>query len=139
MTARTFLDTNVLVYTDDHDNPTKQAVALALVESGYTTGHAVVSTQVLTEYFAAVTRHRRVPVDIAAAKVELFARFEVAVLDATDVHAAIELYRQEKLAWWDALIVRAAKRATCTELLTEDLQDGRRFGSLLVRNPFGGS
>lgn len=38
--------------------------------------------------------------------------------------------------FWDALIVEAALRAGATELVTEDLQDGREFGSLRVHNPF---
>ncbi len=41
--------------------------------------------------------------------------------------------------FWDALIIGAALRAGAAELVTEDLQDGREFGSLRVRNPFTAS
>jgi predicted nucleic acid-binding protein len=50
MSARSFLDTNVLVYTDDHDTPDKQRVALDLVEQFRLQGTGVISTQVLQEY-----------------------------------------------------------------------------------------
>ena len=34
MSGASFLDSNVLVYTDDHDETEKQAIALAIVEAG---------------------------------------------------------------------------------------------------------
>jgi predicted nucleic acid-binding protein len=47
MSVRSFLDTNVLVYTDDADAPRKKETALDLVESASIGGWGVVSTQVL--------------------------------------------------------------------------------------------
>jgi len=46
------------------------------------------------------------------------------------------LHQHHSLAFWDALIVQAALDAGCDVLLTEDMQHGRRFGELEVRNPF---
>lgn len=43
---------------------------------------------------------------------------------------------QPRLAFYDALIVAAAAEAGCPTLLTEDLQHGRRFGEVTIRNPF---
>jgi predicted nucleic acid-binding protein len=40
------------------------------------------------------------------------------------------------LAFYDALIVAAAIEAGCDTLFTEDMQHGRKFGSLTVVNPF---
>jgi predicted nucleic acid-binding protein len=77
MTVRSFLDTNILVYTDDLDAPDKQAKALALFEDLRTTRHGVVSTQVLQEYFAAATKRLSVDPAIARQKVELFARLDL--------------------------------------------------------------
>src|SRR5205814_6944792 len=49
--GRSFLDTNVFVYTDDRDSPAKQRRALALIEDVLRRRRGVVSTQVLQEYF----------------------------------------------------------------------------------------
>ena len=49
---------------------------------------------------------------------------------------AISLARRHTLSLWDALIVEAALRRGCTRLLSEDMQDGRRFGDLTIENPF---
>lgn len=35
-----------------------------------------------------------------------------------------------------ALVLAAAAEAGCTALYTEDLQHGRHFGTVAVRNPF---
>ncbi|MGH3753034.1 MAG: PIN domain-containing protein [Pseudonocardiaceae bacterium] len=50
--------------------------------------------------------------------------------------SASRLSEQHSINFWDALIVEAALRAGAAELVTEDLQHGRRFGKLQVRNPF---
>jgi predicted nucleic acid-binding protein len=49
---------------------------------------------------------------------------------------ALRLRGMHQLAWYDSLIVAAAIQARCTVLYSEDLQQGRRFGDLLVENPF---
>lgn len=71
MNARSFIDTNILVYTDDRTAPAKQGIALDLLDEGMRQGKGVVSTQVLQEYFAAVTRKLRVPPENARRKPEL--------------------------------------------------------------------
>ncbi|MFI5397808.1 MAG: PIN domain-containing protein [Candidatus Binatia bacterium] len=136
MPARSFFDTNVLAYTDDHDSPTKQSRALALFEEARRAGAGAVSTQVMQEYFVTVTRKLGVPVDVARRKVELFARLGLVVIDLADVLAAIDLHRLHQIAFWDALVVRAAQRANCSALYTEDMQHGRRIDGLSILNPF---
>ncbi len=136
MSGASFLDSNVLIYTDDHDAPDKQAIALSLVEAGQANRDTFVSTQTLEEYFSAATKKLRVPAATARGKVELFAQLQVVLIAVDDVLAAIDLHRLHQLSFWDALLVQTARRAGCTSLLTEDLQDGRRFDGLVVRNPF---
>lgn len=50
VTARSFIDTNVLPYADASDEPTKQRAALALIKQLYDGACGVLSTQVLQEY-----------------------------------------------------------------------------------------
>jgi predicted nucleic acid-binding protein len=136
MNARSFLDTNLLVYTDDRDRPEKQRQALALVADHRRRRTGVVSTQVLQEYFVVATRKLAVPAELAARKTALFSRFDVVVPDVADVLAAIDLHRLHGLSFWDALIVRSAFASGCTRLLSEDLQAGRRFDRVEIVNPF---
>lgn len=49
---------------------------------------------------------------------------------------AVELQQARGLSIWDALIVEASIESRCEILLSEDLQEGARFGALTVVNPF---
>lgn len=136
MNGRSFLDTNVLVYTDDQDEPRKQRVALDLVSQCRRQRSGVISTQVLQEYFVTSSRKLGVPAERARRKTEIFARLQVVTPTAADVLAAIDLHRLHGISFWDALIVRAALVCGCVRILTEDLQHGRRFDGCEVVNPF---
>ena len=136
MSVRNFLDTNVLVYTDDTSEPRKQRQALELYRLWHTRGHAVVSTQVLQEYFVVSTRKLGVDPAIARRKVELFATMDVVILQVDNVLAATDLTRLHRLSFWDALIVRTALVANCSVLYSEDLQPGFRLNGLRIKNPF---
>ncbi len=48
----------------------------------------------------------------------------------------VELGRLHGLSFWDALVVRSAKQAGCSVLLTEDFQHGREMEGLRIVNPF---
>jgi predicted nucleic acid-binding protein len=133
MKERSFLDTNILLYTDDSKAPEKQAQALALLKSGWQTGNAVISTQVLQEYFAAATRK----LETARRKIELLsARADVFSIAPDDIVQAIDLHRLHSFSFWDSLIVRMAQKSACTVLFSEDMQDGRVIGNVRIVNPF---
>lgn len=131
-----FLDTNVVIYSIDRDEPAKREVARGLIASS--SEELVISTQVLLEFFWNATRRIRRPIapDEAATRVAELSQLRVVGADATFVASAIDLARHQHLALWDAMIVRAAQVAGCERLLTEDLQDGARFGDVTVENPF---
>jgi predicted nucleic acid-binding protein len=136
MTAASFVDTNVLVYADDADAGDKRDVARALLTRIFADRSAVVSVQVLQEYFSAATRRLGLPAEAARSRVLALGRLDVVALVTDDVLAAIDLHRLHSLSIWDALIVRAALISGCTILYSEDLQSGRRFEKLRVVNPF---
>jgi predicted nucleic acid-binding protein len=87
MSGLAFFDTNVLLYADDIASPEKRERTIALFAKHLRRGTAVISLQVLQEYFAAATRKLGVAPEIAQRKVELLARGRVVRLDAGDVVA----------------------------------------------------
>jgi predicted nucleic acid-binding protein len=137
--SRPFLDTNVLVYADDADAGTKRATAQELLEGVLTTGDGVLSTQVLQEYFVVATRKLGVPPEVAQRRVELYASLTVIVIQVEHIVQAIKLHRLHQLSFWDALVVHAASLAGCSQLLSEDLQEGRVLEGVEVVNPFRAS
>jgi len=136
MPERSFVDTNVLVYTDDQDSPTKQATSLELFERLARERSGVVSTQVLQEYFVASTRKLGLEEELARRKVQLFGGLGVVVLDVPQILGAIDLVRLHRFSFWDALIIQAALDANCRVLYSEDLQPNRAIRGLRIRNPF---
>ena len=138
MSVRSFFDTNVLVYTDDADAPEKCERALALWQEHRSAGRAVISVQVLQEYFAASTRKLGVDPGIAIEKLMLFARADVVNPAADDVVSAARLSIEHQLSFWDAMIVHMAERADCAVLFSEDLQAGRRIAGVEIIDPFRG-
>ena len=137
--SRVFLDTNFFVYASDDGAPAKRDHAKqkwnGLLGSP---DIPVISTQVLQEYFNILPRKLRLSPAEAKDKLLLLGGVEVVLLDPSLILAAIDLHVAATISFWDALIITAAQSAQCHEIWTEDLQDGRSFGTLRVVNPFAG-
>lgn len=133
---RTFLDTNILVYGDDGDEPQKQRKALDLIAEHRQRRTGVVSLQVLQEYFTAVTRKKKIDAGVARHKVEIFSRFHLGEPGVSDILAAIDIHRLHGFSYWDALVLRMAKQTGCRVLLSEDMQHGQEFDGVRIVNPF---
>jgi len=136
MTARCFVDTNVLVYADDRSAGPRRERARQLIRETMASGSGALSLQVLQEYFAVATRKLGLSAAAARRRVELFSKLDVVILGAEDILAAIDLHRLHALSIWAALVIRAALNAGCRTLYSEDLQDGQRIDGLEVVNPF---
>jgi len=111
MKRLTFFDTNVFIYADDASAPAKQARAIQLITEYRRSGLLVVSMQVLQEYYAAATRKLGVDPETAQQKVRLLARTRVVRFVEDDVIAAIELHRLNRVSFWEAMIIHAARLA----------------------------
>jgi predicted nucleic acid-binding protein len=122
--------------SDAYSEPTRQARAIQLIASYQRASLMVISIQVLQEYFAAATRKLRVDAETAQQKVELLARGRVVRFAGDDVIAAIELHRLNRISFWDAMIVHAARLAGAEVLYSEDLQHGAILAGVRVDNPF---
>lgn len=133
---RSFLDTNVLVYGDDGQEPAKQRRALDLIKKHRQQRTGVVSLQVLQEYFVTVTRKHKLDAEIARNKVEIYSKFHVGEPTVSDILAAIDLHRLHSFSFWDALVLRMAKQTACRVLFSEDMQHGQEFDGVKIVNPF---
>jgi predicted nucleic acid-binding protein len=131
-----FLDTNVFVYAFDRSHPEKRAVALELLEDA--DAEFVTSAQVLSEFYVTTTRKLDPPLTPSSAleAIEHIRRLPIVAVDDRLVAAAAATAGSASLSLWDGLIVEAAARAGCDELLTEDLNAGQIIAGVQVRNPF---
>ncbi len=138
MSARLFLDTNVIVYAYDTADPEKQAKAQTLLTMSAARRDGAVSTQVLGEFFHSVVVRRRLMDASEALRIieALKAGFFVADVTVDLVEEAIEVHRRFQLRYWDSLIVATARSLGCEEIASEDFNDRQDYGGVRVSNPF---
>ena len=136
MTEKFFLDTNILLYAADGSDQAKQKVAQSLILSGMKTRKAVVSTQVLQEYFVNATRKLGIPAETVRSTISNYLTFTTVIVQPDDLLSAIDLHRLHQFSFWDSLIVHCASRSGSKVLYSEDLQSGQRIAGLRVENPF---
>ena len=139
MSAKYFLDTNIIVYSLDPIDPRKAQIAEGLVTRGVDSRLGVISYQVVQEFMNVGLRQFRAT--MTATELELY--FLKVLLPMMRVPSSTELFLEAlrlqtagRIAWYDSLIVAAAMRSGCKILYSEDLQHGRRFGDLVIQNPF---
>jgi predicted nucleic acid-binding protein len=134
-----FLDTNVLVYARDRNEPVKGPQAQALLTTLFQAGLPLVSVQVLSEFFWAVTRKLKAPLSLDEATAEakrLMILATVVPVTPALFERALEIVASRQLSLWDAQIVAAASSRGATHLLSEDLQHRQSLEGLIILNPF---
>jgi predicted nucleic acid-binding protein len=136
VSERVFLDTNILVYADDLNAGEKNTIALALLDTTIRSGTAVLSTQVLQEFFVTAVKKLGVPAKTARRKVELLSKLSIVQVDVELILEAIDAHRLHQVSFWDALVLCAARVAGCARLMTEDLQHGQVLHGVRIENPF---
>ncbi len=92
----------------------------------------------LQEFYVTVTRKLTSPLRRRTARevIATYRSWPVHRPDVNDLLAASDREERHCLSFWDALVVVSAQRSGAGSLLSEDLQEGRRFGGLIVVNPF---
>jgi predicted nucleic acid-binding protein len=130
--ARTFIDTNVLLYLVSSDLR-KAGIAETLL-----TDTSVISVQVLNEFTAVSIRklrHGWTLVDEALSAVRSLVQVEPLTVETHDL--ARRIAQAHRLSVYDACILAAAQLADCAVLYSEDMQAGFHLpGGPTIRNPF---
>lgn len=136
-----FVDTNVLVYRHDSSDPVKQARADDWYVYLWRKHAGRLSVQVLQELYSVLTRKLKPGMEAPEARriVRALGAWSPLSIDLAMIERAWMLEQRNSLSWWDALIVAAAQSSECEVLLTEDLQDGQRYGQVRVVDPFASS
>ncbi len=132
-----FVDTNVLLYSISTE-PAESGwadVASGLLDSA----DLALSVQVLQEFYVQATHPKRSDAlshQDAAALVATWLRYPVQETTVQLMRAAATCAERWRISYWDAAVVEAARTLGCSQLLTEDLNDGQDFAGVVVVNPF---
>jgi len=139
------IDTNLLVYRFDPVDQIKQAGVTELLMRRLETGERTfVPHQAILEFVAAVTRPRRAldgqPLlsreDALIEAEAMMHQFEVIYPDSLVLQTALRGAAVYGLSWFDAHLWAYAEVNGVREILSEDFQHGRYYGSVRVVNPF---
>jgi predicted nucleic acid-binding protein len=138
MTAKVFVDSNILVYAHDADAGPKQKIAAAQIRALWADQSGRISTQVLQEFYVTVTQKLGKPLSKSDAReiVRDYAQWVATPTTAQTVIRASEISERWRLSFWDSLILAAAEEQDCSTMLTEDLNSGQTVDGIQIINPF---
>ncbi len=136
------VDTNVLVYRFDARYPEKQRIARDVLHRGLQEDSARIPHQALIEFVSATTRTRvgsdplLSPGEARHEVEELMMQFRILYPNAAIVHSALLAATAYQISWFDAHLWAYAEHYGLEEILSEDFEHGRLYGSVRMRNPF---
>ena len=135
------VDTNVLVYSVDHDEPDKQARAIVLLDQlTQPPVETMLPWQVAGEYLSCLRRWQSSD-RVTSAEVEQYlnralAMFPLVLPKRSMLGLSIDLHSRYSLSHWDSMLLAACIEAGVDTLYSEDLGAGTSYDTVTVINPF---
>lgn len=135
MMSKIFVDTNILVYSMDNNDPIKKEKCRNVLKKIGEEHIGVISTQVLQEFYVTATKKLKVDPFITKNILHSFEHFEIVTITVEIVKEAIDCSILNQISFWDALIMTAAESSKCDQVWTEDLNHGQIVRGVKVHNP----
>jgi predicted nucleic acid-binding protein len=137
MSAKTFVDTNVLIYAHDVDAKAKHEVAKDVLRELWSERSGVLSMQVLQEFYVNVTRKIAKPLAKAEARLVVNS-YSIWCMETTpaEIAATFRIEDESRISFWDALIVASAAKSGTARILSEDLNAQQTIAGIRIGNPF---
>ena len=136
--SKVFIDTNVLVYLFDKNEDVKKSQSVRLLQKFKTDTkeRAVISTQILQEFYVSCVKKLKIDPLIVKRYITQLENFEIVQITPALINSAIDKSILNQLSFWDSLVIAAAETAKCKILLTEDLNHGQKIQGIKIENPF---
>lgn len=134
--SKAFIDTNILVYAADGADIVKRDTARELIAELTDAGRAVISTQVMQEFFNVAVKKLRMSKNAALEIPKTLYTVETISTTRETVLQAIDFSINYQYSIWDSLILAAAIDAGCRIVYSEDLNDGQIIEGVEIKNPF---
>jgi len=136
------VDTNVLVYRFDPGATRKREIATDLLRRGLVEDSVREPHQAVVEFVSVVTRAKARATPFLSYREayreaeELLSQFAVLYPNEAMVRTALRGAAAYQLSWYDAHLWAYAEHYGLSQLLSEDFEHGRLYGSVRVVNPF---
>jgi len=133
---RTFVDTNVLLYSIDEKDLRKRDIAREIIAGLCRNGNGHISMQVVNEFASNLVRKfGRSPSDARKLCADL-SDFRLEVGSMAQVQEALRIMEVASISYWDACIVSSAVLSGCRIVMTEDMFSDQRIKGTKIINPF---
>ena len=136
------VDTNILLYAVDEDEPTKRRLARAFLRQLGHTDEPLLMWQVLGEFLAGLRRweHQRGydPRRTRRYFQLISTRMRIEYPNLAVAERSFEFRDRYSLSHWDSLLLAACAIAGVDTLYSEDMDDGMTYETVKVANPFTG-
>lgn len=132
-----FLDTNVLVYAASSQDERKRQIAIRLLRHALEENHdGVISLQILQEFTNVMLKRSLATDEQIERYYSYFYRLVGTEVTSDMLREAIKIRREYGIQYHDAVMIAAAKKVGCHEIVTEDLNDGQIYCGMVAVNPF---
>lgn len=135
MTAKIFIDTNILIYSMDKHNRQKRDKCRVLLKKLTDHFKGVISTQVMQEFYVAGTKKLYGDPLYVKNILNSFEHFEIVNINPEIIKEAIDCSILNRISFWDSLIITSAEYSKCEQIWTEDLNDGQIIRGVRIFNP----
>ncbi len=134
-----FLDTNILIYSFDHQAENKKSIAQSLIENALINKNGVISFQVVQEFINVATKKFLTPLSEQDSIIylnQVLSPLCHLYPNASFYSQAILNKERWRYSWYDSIIITAALNLNCKILYSEDMQHLQKFDGLTIVNPF---
>jgi predicted nucleic acid-binding protein len=129
------LDTNIFAYAGGVNDLARRDMAIQTIRR-IKPSNIVIPVQALGELYNVLTKKNGRTSAEAVAAVREWLLYEIAPTTPSSITLALDLAQTHDLQIWDCVMLAAAVLSGCEVLLTEDLQHGAAYGSVVAINPF---
>ena len=133
-----FVDTNIFIYAYDVSSAEKHKRALNLITELWDSGKGCLSIQILQEFYVNLTI--KIPNPLSPEKaspiIEDLGQWRLHKPKLKNIMEAMLIQQQNKISFWDAMIICSAKNMGCKTIWTEDLNPNQLYEGVKAVNPF---
>lgn len=136
--TKVLIDTNILVYAYDSIDPKKRQTAINSLDQLIRNDQAVLSTQILGEFYSVTTRHRNpllLPTEAIQEIESYMVNCEILSVTPAVIQEALRGIRSYQFSYWDAQIWSCARIHAIPKIFSEDFATGSSVEGVQFTNP----
>ena len=134
MINRVFIDSNLWIYLFTKDNGGKYKTAKDYIAMSAENSRLVISYQVVNEVCYVLKKKNYTEPEIQSVAKNILGLCEVCGYSNDIIFLASELRERYSFSYWDSHVAASALTSQCNVLASEDMQDGLKINTMIIKN-----